>query len=77
MSGSELATQLAELHRAAKGIGVILFGVKYDREIERSGYTVPEIVRLSSVSPSYVSEVYKGRRLARYVAVTRMPSSSG
>ena len=76
MTGGELGERLTELRRWAKGIGVIILGVRYDRELERSGHTVAEIVRFSGIGTSYAAEVSKGRRLAPYVSVTRMPSLS-
>ena len=66
MTGGELAEQLARLHRAERGIGILLFGIRYAREI----------VRLSGVPPSYVAEVYKGVRLAPYVSVRLLPPRS-
>ena len=45
-----------------------LFGVKYAAEIRDCGASVTEIVRLSGIDGSYNREVYKGMRLARYVA---------
>lgn len=76
MSGGELAEQLARLHRAERGIGILLFGIRYVRELHECRDSVQEIVRLSGVPPSYVSEVYKGIRLAPYVSVRRLPPRS-
>ncbi len=73
MTGGELAEQLARLHRAERGIGILLFGIRYAREIDECRDSVQEIVRLSGVPPSYVSEVYKGVRLAPYVSVRHLP----
>lgn len=67
MKAEELAALLAQLHRAEKGIGVLLFGIQYDREIEACPDSIQRILRLSGVPPSYDSEIYKGRRLARHV----------
>lgn len=75
MTIRELAGRLAELRRAAKGIGVIIFGVRYDGEIDQGDHTVAGIVRVSGIETSYAAEVSKGRRLAPYVSVTRMPHS--
>ena len=69
MPADNLAARLAELHREHKGIGVILFGIRYARQIEDSQDTVKEIVRLSGVPESYDSEVYKGIKLAAHVSV--------
>ena len=65
----DLAARLAELHREHKGIGAILFGIRYVRHIEGSQDSVKEIVRVSGVPESYDSEVYKGMRLAAHVLV--------
>ena len=71
MTAQELADRLAALHHAEKGIGILLFGIRYDREIGECPESVPEIVRLSGVPESYVAEVYKGRRLARHVSASK------
>lgn len=73
MTGGELAEQLARLHRAERGIGIFLFGIRYAREIDECRDSVQEIVRLSGVPPSYVAEIYKGVRLAPYVSVRHLP----
>ena len=70
---NNLATKLAELHRDAKGIGVIIFGIKYAQEIEDCGHSVEAIVRLSGVPASYGREIYKGIRLVPYVSLRRTP----
>ena len=76
MSGGELAEQLARLHRAERGMGILLFGIRYARELDECRDSVQEIVRLSGVPPSYVTEVHKGARLAPYVSVRRLPPRS-
>ena len=73
MTGGELAEYLARLHRAERGTGILLFGIRYARELDECRDSVQEIVRLSGVPPSYVSEVYKGVRLAPYVSVRHLP----
>ena len=71
MTPAELARTLSEMyHDAPKNEAVTmihLFGIKYADEIRDCGARVPEIVHLSGLSISYVTEVYKGIRLARYV----------
>ena len=74
MTGGELAEQLAWLYRAERGIGILLFGTRYSREIDECWESVQEIVGLSGVPTSYVCEVYEGIRLAPYVSVRNFPA---
>ena len=48
-----------------------LFGIVYADEIRRCGVPATELVRLSDLRDTYVTEVAKGLRLARYVTVRR------
>ena len=73
ISDHDLAARLAELHHDAKGIGVIIFGIKFAQEIEDCGHSVEAIVRLSGVPASYGREIYKGIRLVPYVSLRRTP----
>jgi len=46
-----------------------LFGVKYADEIRKNGLSIAEIVKISGIGKSYVTEVNKGVNLAKYVSV--------
>lgn len=48
---------------------VLLFGVKYAKEIEVCGEPVKNIVDLAIPGTQYATEVSKGKRLSRYVTV--------
>lgn len=45
-----------------------LFGIRHAEDISKSGSSVTKIVKMSSIPESYVTEVHKGVRLAKYVA---------
>lgn len=67
----ELGTKLSEMyHNAPKGDAVAmihLFGIKYANEIKESEYSKKDIVNQSGISASYVTELAKGVKLAKYV----------
>ncbi len=73
MTTDTLATTLFDMYSGArhgeKTTMIHLFGIKYADDIRDCGASVAEIVRLSSIEESYVTEVHKGIRLARYVTV--------
>ena len=72
MTLDELAHTLSEMYNDAperdKSAMIILFGVKYADEIRDCGASVDKIVGLSGLPKSYPTMVYRGIRLARYVA---------
>lgn len=72
MAPEELGRVLSDMYHGAperESTAMIqLFGIMYAEEIRNCGASVTEIVRLSGLSYSYPTEVYKGMRLARYVA---------
>ena len=45
-----------------------LFGIRHAEDIKKSGSSVTKIVKMSSIPNSYVTEVHKGMRLAKFVA---------
>ena len=77
MTPAELALRLRKMYsHAARGEAVTnihLFGIKYANEIAGCGASPAEIVRLSGIPESYVTEVGKGIRLASRVTITRDP----
>lgn len=46
-----------------------LFGIKYASEIEASGVNREELAQLATSHSSYVAEINKGVKLAKYVKV--------
>ena len=44
-----------------------LFGIRHAEDIRRCGKSVTELVKRSSIPNSYVTEVHKGMRLAKFV----------
>ena len=72
MTARELADTLYRMYDCAidgeSTSMILLFGVKYAGEIRDCGVSVTEIVRLSGLSSSYATEVYKGMKLSRYVS---------
>lgn len=73
MEPEKLAAILARWYRdAPKGeqkTMIHLFGIVYADEIENCRANVPELVRQSEIGDHYSTEVYNGKRLARYVTV--------
>ena len=71
MSATELGRLLRESYQnAEKGEKVTmihLFGIKYETEIREHG--VSEVIRESGIFSTYGTELGKGMKLARYVAV--------
>ncbi len=69
MTGQEAGRKLREMYDSApygeQVAQIHLFGIKYADELE--GLTNAEIVRHSGLYESYITEVAKGRRLAKYV----------
>lgn len=73
MEPQELAGILSHWYRhAPEGDSttmIRLFGIVYVDEMGKGRASVSEVVRLSGIPERYNTEVYKGRRLARYVTV--------
>ena len=44
-----------------------LFGIRYAEDIRHCGRSVTELVNRSSIPNSYVTEVHKGMKLAKFV----------
>jgi len=69
---AELASILTWMYFDAKdkeSVTMIhLFGIRHADDIKRCGSSVSKIVKMSSIPNSYVTEVHKGMRLAKYVA---------
>ena len=65
----QLANVLREMYvKAPQGerhIQALIFGVKYDHWLE--GMDLVTILQLSSMPRSYGREVYKGRKLVKYI----------
>ena len=71
MTLNELGKKLSEMYNnAPKGDSVAmihLFGIKYANEIKHSNYSKKDIIEQSGISSSYLTEVTKGVKLAKYV----------
>ncbi len=71
MTLKELGSKLSEMYnKAPKGESVAmihLFGVKYAIEIKQSNYSKKDIIVQSGISTSYLTELSKGVKLAKYV----------
>ena len=71
MTPKELSDKLSSMyHNAPKGETVAmihLFGIKYAAQIQNCGESAQYIVEQSSIPNSYVTEVNKMVKLARYV----------
>ena len=48
-----------------KVVNIHLFGIKYAAQLR--GMSVPEIAARADISPTYVTEIHKGMKLAKYV----------
>ncbi len=70
---NELGQILREMYDNAldkeKECMVALFGIKYGELINVRKYKVVEIVRASGIKESLGKEIYKGKRLSKYVSV--------
>ena len=68
METRELAAALRTMYRAApfgeKSIMATLFGIRYAEDI---GSRALQIAVASGIGGSYATEIYKGKKLARYV----------
>ena len=75
MNITELANRLRDMYRnASEGESVCmihLFGVMFASEIRGSGASCKTIVQAAGISETYVTEVNKGVKLAKYVHVKR------
>lgn len=46
-----------------------LFGIKYGQQIRRKNYSPNDILKLSELSPSYITELQKGIKLSKFICV--------
>jgi 5-methylcytosine-specific restriction protein B len=73
MTPADLANRLGEMYRNAPTDDTMtmlhLFGITYAGEIRASGSTSHELASAAGISPNLGTEINKGIRLARYVAV--------
>jgi hypothetical protein len=71
VSAEELGKRLGSMyHNAARGDAVVmihLFGIQYAEQIKTCQAAVKDIVAAAGISDSYVIEVHKGIKLAKYV----------
>jgi hypothetical protein len=71
MTENELGKILKEMYDDASSgeqlVKIHLFGVKYALVICDNNYKAKDIIRASGLNPSYVAELNKGIKLAKYV----------
>ena len=48
---------------------IILFGIKYAKEIQENNFSPKDIIAAAKMSDSYATEIYKGIRLSGYVDI--------
>ena len=73
MTKEELGLELNNLYTNAKNgekvLMIHVFGVKYADEIKSSKYLVKDIIKSANINESYVTELNKGIKLAKYVKI--------
>lgn len=72
MTAVDLGAVLAKMYQSGEGKGskttmIHLFGIRYAREIEENCIPILGIVKSAGISSTYVTEVNKGIRLAKFV----------
>jgi hypothetical protein len=71
MTLNELGLKLQKMYNdapAGDSVAMIhLFGIKYANEIEINNYSKKDIIKKSGISSSYLTELSKGIKLAKYV----------
>lgn len=69
----ELGNKLREMYEnASYGESVLMihvFGIKYAIEIRGNGFTPKEVIKSSGLNESYVTELNKGMKLAKYAVI--------
>ena len=69
MDIAELASTLREMYQNApekeKAVQIHLFGIIYGEEL--ASVSLSDVLEMSGLPPSYVTEVNKGRNLSKYV----------
>lgn len=76
MKLQELGNELFRMYEEGKNRSmavpsIILFGIKYGKEIEANGYNAREVVDAAKLKSSYTTELHKGMKLASYAEATR------
>ena len=73
MTLEELGLKLKEMYDNApnkESVAMIhLFGIKFAKEINQKGYSKKDIIESSGIHTSYLTELSKGIKLAKYVVV--------
>ena len=73
MGIDEAANKLREMYDTAlekeKAVQIHLFGIKYAEYL--ANLSIAKVVALAGLPPSYVTEVNKGKNLAKYVELKR------
>lgn len=70
MTKEKLAAELKDMYNnSLKGDAttmILLFGVKYAKELKECGVSMKEIAEFSEIGSSYQTEISKGIRLSKY-----------
>jgi len=67
--GDILKEKYDDASQGEKVTQIYLFAILYAKEIQKNNYRIAEIVKLSTISQSYKTEVSKGIKLAKYVEI--------
>lgn len=76
VSEEQLALILAEMYKDSdldglKGVSIIVFGIKYGKEIFEKNFSVKEIVLKAGLNESYVRELHKGLSIYKCIQENR------
>ena len=73
MTLRDLALTLSEMYNNAPSgeqvTMIHLFGIKYADIIVKNGYSRKDIIKVSGLSNSYITELSKGLKLSKYVII--------
>ncbi len=73
MEEHELASKLRSMYENARRNEAVcqinLFGIIYAKDIQAGGCTLKHIVELSGIGKGYLTEISKGIKLSKYVAL--------
>lgn len=67
--GGILKSRYDDALRGEKVTQIYLFSIIYAEEIRQNHYRISEIVKHSTISQSYETEISKGIKLAKYVEI--------
>jgi len=76
LTENELGIKLKEMYEVGcpkkEAVTFIhLFGIKYADDIRSNRLNVAELIKVSGISPTYITEINKGIKLSKYVEIKR------